>query len=140
VDAQESTDDNDDDVDDDQLYTDLDPEERKLLRELDKASAVWIGNDLQRWLWYEGIKARRAQLQKKVKAQEQTLSNDLMELREALGELDNVIHIGLLDDVSGTITPAGWFVVALSLVANVALVYAFAQIVTSVWQTNWPPT
>lgn len=122
----------------DDEYGDVDAETDENLAEFDRIAQEWIGSDISRWHWYENMKSRRQRLQKMVKSQEESLQHDLKDLRSALTDLDSTFDVGLLDQQSGKITPAGWFLVTMSFVVNVALFYAGYRFISAAWDLYFP--
>lgn len=126
---------------------------------LDAAAAEWIGSDLNRWAWYEGLRTRRAELLGRANRETAAAEVEVGRLAEAIEELQAVLGVQLMrppaparrggstDDDDGRggggaggappesgeeLTAAGWAVVALALGLPIAAVVAVVSVVLRV--------
>jgi hypothetical protein len=108
-------------------------EDERVMEELDLFAAEWIGSDLNRWYWYEGMKAKRRQLQQVYESNDEELQGEIDEVRAGLRELDEAVNVGLVDQ-SGKITPAGWTALVLSLALNIGGIIVLVKSVEFAWR------
>ncbi|OSX75550.1 hypothetical protein BU14_0231s0003 [Porphyra umbilicalis] len=63
---------------------------------LDAAAAEWIGSDLTRWAWYEGLRSRRDEALGRANREAAAAEVEVSRLAEALEELQAVVGIPLM--------------------------------------------
>jgi hypothetical protein len=96
--------------------------------ELEKAARAWIGDSLDRWLWWERQKARRYRLLQQIKQQEELVAVELAELEQSLGELQSLTGLRFLSE-DGKISGLGWVLIAMILLIPCGLIFVSIHLV-----------
>lgn len=87
--------------------------------ELDTLAEQWIGADLNRWEWYERMKARREKMMTESRKTDEEMDEGYENLRQTFMEFDAIFGTKLLDNET-RISPYGW-----SLVVFIMFLYVF---------------
>lgn len=93
------------------------------MEEIDRAADAWVGTDLDRWYWYQGMKARRNSLQRQLERSEEDAEQSLQELRQSLRELELLTGVQFLKGNNEDLTPLSYVFLTALLIGPIFLVY-----------------
>ncbi|PXF48673.1 hypothetical protein BWQ96_01525 [Gracilariopsis chorda] len=105
--------------------------------ELDTLAEQWIGADLNRWEWYERMKARRGKMMTESRKTDEEMDEGYENLRQTFMEFDAVFGTKMLDDET-RISPVGWSIVVITMLLYVLLGYAVVELVVKLFTEASP--
>jgi len=109
------------------------------MQQLDREADVWVGTDLDRWYWYEGMKAKRRALQEQLKKSEKEADQSVQDLKQSLRELEALTGFQFLKGSDESFTPLAYTLfAAFFLVPLLVLYWISSQLADSFAVFNQP--